>query len=749
MLSIPFQIVRDFLHEAGYRVLFRKRGWSECLVFSGQERWIGREATEELALHDALRQMFPSGTAREILERTLSRWVQQALQEERRIPRTAPVTLGSLVSEPIPAAQRSEAMGPPLSEPVPAAKPSEPTGPALSERSPVAGRSEAMGPPLSERIPGAKRSEAMGPPLSERIPAARPSEAMGPPLSERIPVAKPSDSMIPLVTRGIPAAKPSEGMIPLVTKEIPAAKPSEAASTPVSKGRPAAKSSGGGSAPSSKGIPPAKSSEGVLFYGPRSATKFPDPVGSSPGKPSLSPSVPASPEGSAAPLENHSIPSESRKGSISAPSWRAVRSTAPPAPSALGLLGADGFGTIPTLRQEQGALPILDRKSPLRVKGAIHAIESLVGGLDAEDKRLASMSPQRLRLWALYWICHARSYEETFPDESEVARAVARVAKRLTDLCKRYWPGKIRALQLHARPSESGVGGTVATWREAEATARRQLDEHLKHGMEIGLDASGWADATALLPSPPAPQAMLVEITDVIQRITGPLEAPREFVSPPTDEALEGLVVVAQKLRWLRGAVDCERWGLLMGRLRWFAQELGSRGARIKSLIDPLHQPATPWAALFPTNGEISHQVEAVTDLLHGRPGPGTDREALAAWIVRALDVLDTAQIATVLTPIRSEVRDLDPAALPAPGRRVRRRFRDLIARLPNADERSDPPPSTLGIDAPPAPLSQWSSTLLGDEPPTNVGHPEPSRGPTSVSDPLPPEWRPGSRPSD
>ena len=632
----PLQMLRDFLQDAGYRVLFRKRGWIECLVSSGQERWVGREATEEQALRDALRQMFPSGAARDLLERGLGARAEVAASEEQS---AAP----------------------------------ESAGPALSER------------PAH---------------LDETAPD-RPIAAAENPQNTR------------------PAAKTPQNVQP--APEASRASPEPAVAVVAAPDEPRAK--------------------------PRSAAP-------GPAVPEVEPTLPES-----VALNTRKVASapETVRGGSVPPHWVPASPSEPV--STPGQSGLDPLGSSPTQRlQNVGGAPS-ERKSHLRVKGALQAIESLVGGIDADDKRLASMSPQRLRLWVLYWICHARSYEETLPDEVDIARAVARVAKRLTELCKRFWPGNIRALQLHARPSEAGVGGPATTWREAEAMARRLLEDHLRQGPQNGLDNDGWSDAAALLPRPADPTAMLAEMTEVVQRVTGALDASPEFASPATDGVLEELAVVTQKLRWLRGCADAERWGLLMGRLRWLAQEVGSRGARLKGLLDPLHQPATPWAALFAADGESPQQVEAVTDLLHGRPGPGTDREALAAWIVKALDVLDTAQIAMVLSPVRSEVRDLDPAQLPAPGRRVRRRFRDLVARLPNGDDALEPP-----LSAPVSSIAQWSATMLAPESQAQTSTPEPSgrdaaepapaqdaperapQAPTSMPEPLSSEWASRSR---
>jgi hypothetical protein len=53
------------LRSAGYDVVFRRHGWTECLVFHADERWLGRGVTDDDALDDALHQMLPSRLARD------------------------------------------------------------------------------------------------------------------------------------------------------------------------------------------------------------------------------------------------------------------------------------------------------------------------------------------------------------------------------------------------------------------------------------------------------------------------------------------------------------------------------------------------------------------------------------------------------------------------------------------------------------------------------------------------------------
>lgn len=58
---------RRILEDLGYRVAFRRQSWTECLVWRGNERWLGHGGDEGEAMEAALSQMFPSEAARQLL----------------------------------------------------------------------------------------------------------------------------------------------------------------------------------------------------------------------------------------------------------------------------------------------------------------------------------------------------------------------------------------------------------------------------------------------------------------------------------------------------------------------------------------------------------------------------------------------------------------------------------------------------------------------------------------------------------
>ena len=53
--------------DAGYEIRFRQNEWTECLLVSRDDRWIGMGVDPPSALHDALRQALPSRLARQLL----------------------------------------------------------------------------------------------------------------------------------------------------------------------------------------------------------------------------------------------------------------------------------------------------------------------------------------------------------------------------------------------------------------------------------------------------------------------------------------------------------------------------------------------------------------------------------------------------------------------------------------------------------------------------------------------------------
>jgi hypothetical protein len=343
----------------------------------------------------------------------------------------------------------------------------------------------------------------------------------------------------------------------------------------------------------------------------------------------------------------------------------------------------------------------------LRPADALDAVERQLAGIEDRLGALARMSGERQRLHMMVWICRARSIEEALPGLRDVEQAVARVARRLTEIGKMFWPGSVRALQLSARPADvrrelhASWASDPANWRDATALAERLLDEHLAKSTEAGLDDDGWADLASCTPRPADPDALLQEVDGIIKGLlVPPGEVPNGRAGDLPSADLDRLVTSARKLRWVRGAVhDDVAWGVAVGRLRRALPSLGERGARVRDTLDNRTKPSAPWAKIL---GEApaepkSAPGESPEELRAALPAASVTKEGLLAWLIRAFDVLNTPELVALLVPLKGELDAFDEDTLNHSDRRVRRRLRELVKRVAAAAEA---PPETPREDA-------------------------------------------------
>src|SRR6185369_11899957 len=200
------------------------------------------------------------------------------------------------------------------------------------------------------------------------------------------------------------------------------------------------------------------------------------------------------------------------------------------------------------------------------------------------------LSPERQRLFMLIWICRARAVEELLQGVIEVERAVGRVALRLTDIGKLFWPGSVRALQMRARPGDTPElrtqRGVPRTWAEAVVSAEARLDEHLARP---DLDDDGWPDAALLGPEPGDPDALLARaVAELDANVKKPRGSRVEEEPIDTGDArAAALLRVAWTLRWIRGRVsDPVAWGIALGRLRKLAPAFTDRVGALKKALE-------------------------------------------------------------------------------------------------------------------------------------------------------------------
>lgn len=332
---------------------------------------------------------------------------------------------------------------------------------------------------------------------------------------------------------------------------------------------------------------------------------------------------------------------------------------------------------------------VLDR----RADGALDEIDALMDEISAREESLAMATPVRQRLVITGWIADARRAQDTFPEEERVRTSVAKVAGRLSRLCRLWWCGSVRALQADRRP-EAVLGELPYTtdalprdWSEVTAIAEDMLERMDRDDLRAGRDELGWSDADRLLPAPGDPEATLRELVSAIDATAGSADIfpPRGLPDPKL------LARWVARLRWLRASpIDGAQWARAMGRCRWWASHDPSRYSEASAMLEPSFRPEGSWAALLTSPTKDRERRRLVKEVFTQAPAvkDHPDAAALLSWLAKALPLADThhAQIVTAMEPFRAEVLSLDPMTFPNGDRRIRRRLlalqRDLGARV-------------------------------------------------------------------
>jgi hypothetical protein len=318
------------------------------------------------------------------------------------------------------------------------------------------------------------------------------------------------------------------------------------------------------------------------------------------------------------------------------------------------------------------------------VDEALSALSQL--GSEIEDARddVGRMAPERQRLYLLGWICRARAWEEAAEGEQVVIATVARIAKRLSDFAKTWWPGNVRPLQLTARPEDVLPSATVArTWSEAAARVDERLDQLLHDAIAQNLDEFGYRDGERCVPPPPDPTAALerarTEIDEAIAAGGGFFPK-----TPPnlTPQQIRELEEQARSLRWLRRVADEETWSVTMGRFRWLAWSIGTRGSTLTELLDPLFAPPVPWSRVVRGIEDDKEKRAKAATVASRAPSAEAPVTAISAWILEAIEVLDNPTLAALLQAIKGPAQTALDELRSTADRRIRRRVVDLGKRL-------------------------------------------------------------------
>jgi hypothetical protein len=415
------------------------------------------------------------------------------------------------------------------------------------------------------------------------------------------------------------------------------------------------------------------------------------PVGSGPapveGAPSRAPDAPAT---SAPPPPAADRPAEDAAPDRGQQVWgAAIRETAwETPPSATAVWQKHAPPPAPAARVVAAPAPIVvARRAPtMSTEEAVEELAILRRNIEDDQDELGMVAPRRQRLVLLGWIASARAFEEMFPEEPRVFEEVAAVAKTLTSLCKAWWPGSVRALQLHVGPADiarelpSALRGASSTWGEAADLVREALAWVEEDDARRGLDADGWADADRLVPPPAGADEMVREICAEVERLGGPLGyLPATLELPPRQSSLDW----ARTLRWTRGAVFERRsWGLLAGRLRYWASRRRAGLEPVARTLDPAFRPDWSWNEVVGRVPEGRWRKAQLLEVFARAPAPedAPDDERLLQWLAGALPWSDThhGNIVLAMRPFRDRVLALDNESLPDADRQLRRRLARL-----------------------------------------------------------------------
>ncbi len=310
--------------------------------------------------------------------------------------------------------------------------------------------------------------------------------------------------------------------------------------------------------------------------------------------------------------------------------------------------------------REEPPAPALQRPvrrlPPMDPVEAEEALGDLSDTIDKTRGEVAMWSDERQRLQILIWISAARALEAAAG--SALKPLVGNVARQLSLLTARWWPGSVSALQQAAYPAECARSFALPeawSWFELWEAAEEGLSE-LENSQEAeGADEDGWFDGVALKPVHPDPVSAWREARAILEESTGPFGTKPDRFAPRRADAgiaTQELERLAKSLRWIRRSVDdAAAWGDAIGRLRWLART--GCDALIRWL-DPRYSPRQNWAAELGWDPDKRSRKHRRAMVLRDSPAPfqPIDEEKLASWLRQAFECgqeLDNLRIASVI----------------------------------------------------------------------------------------------------
>ncbi|MEC8022368.1 MAG: hypothetical protein VX223_00440 [Myxococcota bacterium] len=326
----------------------------------------------------------------------------------------------------------------------------------------------------------------------------------------------------------------------------------------------------------------------------------------------------------------------------------------------------------------------VDDRDPEAVLADVGLLDELI---DSKRPELALMTPARQRLSILSWICHARAAQGNADAHSRVVTAVTHIARKLTLLSKRWWPGSVLSLQLDATPFHVGRELDLARkdwprdWIQAGQCAEIRLCELVAREELATRDSFGWSEQDLRVPEPADPNQILEDIRQQLEQFAGPLDhkppnRASEGIRRPVHEMRMRQQHWARLARWTRGyATDYVAWGALMGRLRWMSTQASRRDELFMQLLSPEHVPVEPWFSSTRIEADTEERSRLRSQVLRRATIlKNVDLDAMLTWLFDAFGVLDSAAITRQLAPFRQQILQIDPDALAEidPSRRQR-----------------------------------------------------------------------------
>lgn len=338
-----------------------------------------------------------------------------------------------------------------------------------------------------------------------------------------------------------------------------------------------------------------------------------------------------------------------------------------------------------------------EEEEKLSKEEGLEIVRGILDELEDNIEDVALMSTTHQKLQIADWIFRGRTIQEQFLRDREVEEAVHKIAQRLTDVCKTFWPGSVQALQVYSTPLQA-LDGLVRTnkapfkWAEAAEIIEQQIQT--TEGRR-DYDDFGWRDISQLKPDAPDPHAILCEavtkIESVIGELGGPLDNKRKVIgSDKIVNEIEELVMAAHLLRWVRRSVaDKMKWGRAMGALRWASRQSRTGTNALREILGEDYRPSKPWAEMLGRNPEVNRKNRLRKEVMTEMPAAGWLEEDLMGWLHNAFQVLTNPQIAKMAGAVQSEILEFTNADFADKDRLTRSRLRKLQGILRNGQDLS------------------------------------------------------------